>query len=324
MISIVIVNWNTRELLKACLKSIFQQTDKNLIEVIVIDNHSADTSCDMVREEFTDVILIENDRNTGFASANNQGFQMARGKYVLMLNSDTEILDNALEKVLSYAEHNENVGIIGCKLLYPDLRFQNSCFRFPGLLSILLSGTYLSQIFKKSPVFNQDRYGNQEWFKERNVDCVMGSFLFIQKKLLDQVGFLDTDFFMYGEEADLCYRVKKAGYQIRYYPDTHSIHVWGGSQKQSELSAWRYIAITRGILLFISKNKSLLEGYFCSFLTLLFLIPRVVAWALADLLNAARKRTSAVPQLPKAKLGLFLLKVLVKPAVLLTKWEGKK
>jgi len=324
MVSIVIVNWNTKKLLNDCLNSIYQQTDNALIEVIVVDNNSSDNSCAMVKMNYPEVILIQNVQNVGFAAANNQGFEIATGQYILMLNSDTLILDKAIEKVLNYAENNKEVGVIGCKLRYPDMKFQNSCFRFPGMLSVILGATYLSQIFNKSTIFNRDRYGNREWFDENDVNCVMGSFLFVRKKVLEQAGYLDTDYFMYGEEADLCYRIKKLGYKIRFYPDAQIIHIWGGSQKQSEISAWRYEAIRRGILLFISKRKSLAEAYLCSLIMLVFLFPRVFAWALFDAVHGFRRKPNSRPQLPKAKFGLFLIRVLIKPSVLMSKWEGKQ
>lgn len=323
-VSIVIVNWNTIDLLDQCLKSVYQETDKGLIEVIVVDNGSSDDSCQMVKNKYPDVILIENEENRGFAAANNQGFDIARGEYVLMLNSDTIILDRAIEKVLDYAEKNRDAAVVGCKLLHTDMSFQNSCFRYPGILSIVLSATYLSQIFKKSVIFNQDRYGNCEWSAERDVDVVMGSFLFIDRKVLEEVGHLDKDYFMFGEEADLCYRVKKAGYKIRYYPHTEIIHIWAGSQKETNLSAWAYGAVIRGQLLFIAKNKSMFEAYICNFIIMVFLLPRVILWGLHDAFCAIRKKASRSSQFSKGGIVLFLLRVLFRPGTLYSKWHVRK
>ena len=323
IVSLVIVNWNTKDLLDACLKSVYEQTNNQLIEIIIIDNDSSDDSCDMVKVKYPDVILIENDGNSGFSAANNQGFEIARGKYVLMLNSDTVILDNAIGKVLDYAEQNQDVAVLGCKLYYPDMRFQSSCFRFPNIASVFFSATYLSQLFKKSVFFNQDRYGECEWFSEKDVDCVMGSFFFMRKSVLEKVGYLDTNYFMYGEEADLCYRIKRAGWKIRFYPNARIIHVYKGSQKGPESVAWSYIAGICSILLFIAKNKSLIAAYFCNILMLIMLLPRTIIWGGNDLLYSIQNGTCVKRSLLKAKIFRHHFNVLFKPTCVFSKGEGR-
>lgn len=324
LVSIVIVNWNTCDMTRDCLDSVYKQTKKIPFEVIVVDNGSSDNSVEMIKKQFPQAKLIVNENNLGFAAANNQGFEIAQGKYVLMLNSDTIILDNAIEKVAEYAKQNQEIQVIGCKLRFLDMSFQNSCFRFPGIISVLLSATYLAQLFPNSVFFNMERYGNREWDTEKDVDCVMGSFLFIRREVLCKVGYLDTDYFMFAEESDLCYKIKKAGGIIRYYPNAEIIHIWAGSQKETNLSAWAYCAVTRGILLFIAKNKSLIEAYICNFIMLIFLLPRILMWALQDTVNYVKRKNEYKPNLPKSRLIIYYIKVLIWSPSIFNKWEAGK
>ena len=155
-VSIVIVNWNTCDVLKNCIESIYTETKQRTIEVIVVDNASKDDSCEMIRRLFGQVKLIENQENVGFAAATNQGLEISCGEYVLMLNSDTVILNRAIEKTVDFADIHRDAGVVGCRLLYQDGTFQNSCFRFPNLLGLFLTGAYISQLFRKNYVLNRD------------------------------------------------------------------------------------------------------------------------------------------------------------------------
>lgn len=320
-VSVVIVSWNTCSILQNCLQSVYSETAPDLLEVIVVDNGSTDNSCQMVRSRFPDVRLIENTTNVGFAGAANQGFEISQGQYVLMLNSDTVILERAIEKTLDFADDNPDAAVIGCKLLYPDGTFQNSCFRFPGLLGIFLTSTYISQLFRSSYVLNWDRYGCRDWPTFRQVDCVEGSFVLIRRSVLKEVGLLDTDYFMYGEETDFCYRVKKAGWKILYYPNAHIIHIHGGSQKSWADTAWSYRANHRGILLFLCKCRHATAGYVGNILIICFMIPRLFVWTLLDVLASVRHLSSLRRRhVLKAQSLYFHFRALFQPRLLRQKW----
>lgn len=152
-VSVVIVNWNTKELLFDCLISIYEQTHDIEYEIIVVDNGSNDGSAAIVKAEFPRVILIENSENRGFAAANNQGMAIAKGRYVLLLNSDTVILDNAIGRTISFADAYPEAAVVGCRVLNPDKTLQPTCFMFPSLLNMILSSSYLYKLFPKSTFF---------------------------------------------------------------------------------------------------------------------------------------------------------------------------
>ena len=149
-VSIIIVSWNTKDILYDCIKSISSQTWDIDYETIVVDNASTDGSAEMVRKNFPSVILIENSENCGFDAANNQGMTIAKGRYVLLLNSDTIILDNAVSKTVAFADANADAAVVGCRVLNPDRSLQPTCFMFPSVLNMILSSSYLYKIFPEN------------------------------------------------------------------------------------------------------------------------------------------------------------------------------
>jgi GT2 family glycosyltransferase len=322
-ISIGIVNWNTRELLDKCLESIYLQTQSDLFEIVVIDNASKDDSCDMVKTKYPQVKLIINQENLGFAKATNQGFDVSTGDYVLMLNSDTVILDRAIEKTLDFADKNPDSAVVGCKLIYPDGRFQNSCFRFPGFLGIFFESIYLAQLFKNNYLLNWSRYGYQDknWTVPRTVDCVMGCFMLIRHPVLKEVGQLDTDYFIFGEEADFEYRVKKAGYKVTYYPKTQIIHIGGGSQKTLQDIVWSYKAIYRGIFFFLYKWFPI-KAYVSNVIFVIFMLPRLFFWAIFDIKSfLIHKGKFSKQNLLNVSTFKFHLKAIFHPGLFAKKWD---
>jgi GT2 family glycosyltransferase len=156
-VSIIIVNWNTKDLLQNCLRSTLEQAGDVDYEIVVVDNASSDGSAEMVKQIFPQVKLIENTENHGFAAANNQGMAIAQGRYVLLLNSDTVILDNAIAKTVAFADDHPDAAVVGCRVLNPDRTLQPTCFMFPSLLNMLLSTIYLNKLFSKSRFFGRER-----------------------------------------------------------------------------------------------------------------------------------------------------------------------
>lgn len=228
-LSIVIVSWNTKDILDQCLKSVFDETNGISYEIIVIDNASKDGSCEMVKEKYPDVILIENQDNVGFAAANNIGFTHCKGSYVLLLNSDTIVLNGALQKTLQYADQHPEFGVVSCKILNEDLTLQPNCSMYPSLLNSLFFVTGLYSLFPKSKLFGRAAMTWWNYNDEREVQVLKGCFMLVRKEALEQTGPMDERFFMYSEEVDWCYRFSKAGWKLGFYPDTSIVHLGGVS-----------------------------------------------------------------------------------------------
>ena len=250
-LSIVIVSYNVRGLLKECLESIYRTTKYIQFEVYVVDNNSSDGTIQMIEREFPQVKLIANKDNIGFAKANNLAFQKSRGKYILMLNPDTVILQNSLYKIVNYFEQQPNIGAIGCKMLNSDRTLQPSCYNFPTLLEIF--GMYFigSRIFSGLKKFDYD--------KVQEVDFVRGAFLALNKQCLEEIGLLDEKLFMFGEETDLCYRMKQRGWKVIYIPDTVIIHHRGKSTEQ--ISDNMYSQRIRSIIYYFQKNRGKISTF---------------------------------------------------------------
>jgi N-acetylglucosaminyl-diphospho-decaprenol L-rhamnosyltransferase len=225
-VSVIILSWNTRDLLAACLRSVYQTTRDLNLEIIVVDNGSKDDSCEMVRREFPWVRLIENNENVGFARANNQAARAAQGQYIFLLNSDAELQTDSLQIMLALAKKEPKTGIVGAHLLNPDGSFQASHTPFPTLWHEFLILTGLGRAF----------YGR--WFPSRGpelakgaqpVDYVEGAALLIRRDIYLQHNGLDEGYFMYAEEVDLCYSFRKTGWQVWYHPEARILHHGGGS-----------------------------------------------------------------------------------------------
>jgi len=224
-LSIVIVNWNTCALLRACLTSIFRHPPRACFEVIVVDNASSDPSPEMVRGEFPGVILKTNTANLGFAAANNLGSRLATGRFLLFLNSDTEVHASTLSEALSFMELHPETGVLGCRTLNPDGSLQNSACAFPTCLRIFAHVSGLSRFVKLPRRRLHERH--------RHPDYVQGSFLFVSKSVFAQCGGFNEIFFLYGEEVDLCLRLRALGLRIDYHPGIAITHHGGASSRNS-------------------------------------------------------------------------------------------
>jgi len=275
-VSIVIVNWNTRDILQNCLQSVYKHAGDVNFDVIVIDNASIDGSAEMVKKNFPTVTLIENSQNRGFASANNQGISIAKGHYVLLLNSDTLLLDQAIAKVVSFANDNPDAAVAGCRVLNPNRTLQPTCFMFPSLLNMLLSSSYLYKLFPKSKFFGREMM--TWWLRNdaREVDVVTGCFMLIGRKAIEQVGLMDEEFFMYGEETDWCYRFKQAGWKILFTPCAEIIHLHGASTNQ--IKPLMVMQLRGSILLFLKKHRGHFIYALACLLIAIFFILRVPYW----------------------------------------------
>lgn len=252
-LSIGIVNWNTQQLLDQCLQSVYDTMDGLEAEVIVVDNNSSDGSVEMVVEKYPRVRLFALYTNTGFSHANNLAYSRSRGRYFLMLNSDTIVLPGALKVLVEFLREHPEAGVVGCRLLNADGTLQRSCSPFPTPVTELFDALYLSKIFPKSRLFGHFAMSYWDFASAREVDFAGGSCLALRREALEEVGLLDETFFMYSEEADLCYRMKRAGWGVFYTPDASVIHLGGGSSK---------LDVKRTVVeLYRSKHRFMLKHY---------------------------------------------------------------
>jgi len=236
-LSIIIVNYNTYNLTKQTIDSIIGEHHDFNYEIILVDNASSDGSINKLQDEFRNIVItqklriIMNKDNLGFAKANNIGIKFASGKYILLLNSDTVLKENCLEKCIGKIEKDRNIGALGCKVILANGELDHACKR--GFPSPKASLYYFLKLYKR----NELKYGqyNALHLGEDDigeVDCLTGAFMLMPKLIFDKVGGLDEDFFMYGEDIDLCYKIKELGYKILYYPEAQIIHYKGGSSKK--------------------------------------------------------------------------------------------
>jgi len=233
-LSVIIVNWNTRDLLKLCLESIPAKTRRIFYEIIVIDNASSDGSAEMVERDFPEVRLIKNKENRGFGRANNQGLSGAKGKYILFLNSDVAVNEGCLDELFDFMEKNPSVGASSCQLTFPDGSLQHSCRTFPTFKVFFLMLLGFRQLFPRMKMFRDYLMLDWDHGDVREVDQIMGSFMLVRKDVLDGIGSFDERYWMYFEEVDLCLRMKKAGWKIVHYPYVSAIHFLSRSSQQWE------------------------------------------------------------------------------------------
>lgn len=229
-LTIVIVNWNVRDLLRACLTSLRDEGPNT--EIIVVDNASSDGSVEMVRHEFPAVRLIANDHNAGFGAANNQAVRESSSKYVLFLNPDTEARPAAVEHLLAFIDQRPQVACVGAKLLNPDGSVQPSRRAFPRIGTAFVESTMLQRYFGWLPSVRRFYRAELPHDQPQQVDWLVGACLLVRRSALDEVGGFDERFFMYSEEMDLCYRLKQAGYEVWYVPEAEVVHHEGASSAQ--------------------------------------------------------------------------------------------
>jgi len=263
-LSIIIVNYNVKDFLLQCLRSVDLAMSRIAGEVIVVDNHSTDGSVSYLQPLFPHVQFISLKKNLGFARANNMALEKARGEFILFLNPDTLLEERTLEAMLAYMREHPEVGICGCKVLNPDGTLQLACRRsFPTPWASFCKVTGLQSLFPRSRLFAQYNQTFRNPDETYFVDAVSGSFMFARSSALNQSGGFDPDFFMYGEDLDLCYRISQAGWKIAYVPDTSVIHYKGASTNRSsldrvgifydamELFARKHHSSSSGVLLFL-------------------------------------------------------------------------
>ncbi len=252
-LSIVIVSFNTRVLLARCLEAVYA-ADVSSLEVMVVDNASRDDSAQMVREHFPSAHVIQNETNRGFAAATNQGLRLARGRYALLLNSDTKVPQDAFTRMMAFVDQHPMVGVLGPQLLNSDGTLQRTAKRFPGPASALFGRkSILTCWFPNNPFSRAYLLELDETRREPfEADCISGACLLVRREVLEQVGLLDEQFFMYWEDNDWCYRIKAAGWQIYALPTVQVVHYEGQSSR--ERPARRIIAFHASVYRYVCKH----------------------------------------------------------------------
>ncbi|HZO89921.1 MAG TPA: glycosyltransferase family 2 protein [Chthonomonadaceae bacterium] len=252
VLSIAIVNWNTRDLLLGALASIYDAPPAFPFEVIVVDNASSDGSAEAVAARFPQVCLIANSGNEGYARGNNQAMERARGTYILLLNPDVLLPPGGLERAVAFMEQHPEAGALGVRQVHPDGRWQRSVRGFPSPLAVLWELACLSRLFPGSRVFGAYRMTWFDYAHTAEVDQPMGTFLLLRRAVMEQVGLLDEDFPIFFNEVDWCLRCKRAGWKIYFTPDVEIVHYGGASTAQvGAAMAWES---RRSLLRFYAKH----------------------------------------------------------------------
>ena len=281
-LSIIIVSWNVKDLLKKCIKSIYSQTKNISFEVFIVDNKSSDRTVEMLESAFinkpqiySNFNLIANNYNAGFAKANNQGIEKSSGRFILLLNPDTEIIDyDTLEKCVQFMKDNNKCGVLGCKLLNSDNSLQKSVRNFPSFFSQIIVFLKIHNLWPNIKPVRKYYALDFDYSKQSEVDQMMGAFLLTRSRVIDKIGNLDENYWIWFEEVDFCKRSIGAGYTNNYLPDAKIIHHHGQSFRQV-LSYKKQKQMNKSVLYYFKKHHPYFE-----YLTLLLLSPMSLLLAL--------------------------------------------
>lgn len=259
-LSIIIVNWNSADYLMKCIRSIYEETTVLAFEIIVVDNASYDGCAERLAQNYPDVIFIQNRLNSGFAAANNLGASRARGSVLLFLNPDTVILDKAIERMFRKVKALPDVGVAGCRLLNSDGSIQTACVQpIPRLLNQFLDTDVLRSWFPKSPL-----WGNAVLFEKHEapveVEAVSGACMMIRREVFERIGHFSSDYFMYAEDLDLCYKARLAGLRNYHVPDSILVHHGGGSVQKAR-DYFSIVMMRESVYRFLCKTQGLWYGF---------------------------------------------------------------
>jgi len=235
-LSVVILNYNTRDLTLDCLASLMKVKDEISFEIIVCDNGSADGSVEAIARKYPEVVVVENKANLGFAKGNNTARKVVRGKYVLFLNTDTIVNQGVLSKTIQYLKDHPDAGAVTCKLVLADGSLDKDARRsFPTpWVSLTHLALHLDKLFPKSKLFARYWYGYASPDVIQEVDVIQGAYFLTYKKLLDEVDWFSEDYFLDGEDIDLCWKINKKGYKLIYYPEVYILHLKGATKGKNK------------------------------------------------------------------------------------------
>lgn len=296
-LSIVIVNWNTREMTLDCIESVKAGLSASsarpcTYEIILVDNGSEDGSADAIAERVPDAVLLRNKQNRGFAAANNQGIAIAKGRYILLLNSDTLIHGNAIQNSVAYLESADDIGAVGIKALNEDGTTQYTCSPYPSVPYQLAMASGLAKLrslrsLRHFMLLDWDRNS------ERQVDTISGCYLLTRRKVLDQAGLLDEAFFFFGEETDWCRRVRDRGWRLMFSPVGEFTHF--GSVSARKLSYRRDVLLASAKVRLHRKHGGTTSAFVIWLIAAAFNISRAIYWGIRSVVgggDAARQRAA--------------------------------
>jgi hypothetical protein len=289
-LSVVVVSWNTRDDLRACLRSTLDGLAGIAGEVIVVDNASSDGSAEMVAAEFPEVRLVRSPENVGFAGGCNAGLAVAAGRNLLLLNPDTVVVGDVLAATVRYLDDHPEVGALGCRVLDADGSVSPTCFRDPSVLNTFLGVTGLSRL-PWPRWLGRERMTDWHRDRERDVDVVTGCYMAVPRAVVDRVGVLDDGYFFCGEESDWCRAIRRAGLAVRFAPVGDIVHTSGVAGRK--LDHRRQLLLDAGLVRYAHKNDGRLAGRAMWVLRWLFAVTRATGWALVAAVDprpAARRR----------------------------------
>lgn len=282
-LSVIIVSWNAKDYLVKCLHSLIPELVEVDAEIIVVDNFSSDGSSDSIEKTFPAVKLIRNDRNLGFAKANNIGIKASSGEYVCLMNSDIEVKKNCIRCLLEYMDSNTHAGVVGPKTLNIDGTLQRSCFSLPTIWNSLCRVFALDTLFPRSRIFGTRLLTYWPHDEIRSVEALNGCFLLVRRKALDEVGLLDEGFFIYGEDLDWCKRFGDSGWKVVFNPQAEAVHYGGASSSNAPLRF--YLEMHKADLQYWRKHKGLWGEIAYFFILLLHHTLRVLGYALVSFIK---------------------------------------
>lgn len=292
-LSVCIVTYKARDMLKNCLQSLYENSSKLNLEVIVSDNSSEDGTVEMLQQEFPEVYIIKNGRNLGFAKPMNQALRASQGNYALLLNPDTIVLPHAFDRLIDFMGSHPGVGICGPKVLNSDYTLQKPCRRGESRPWAVISYfTGLARLFPKSRFFGEYLMSYKDENETHAVAGVAGSCMLIRRELFDQIGYLDELFFAYQEDADYCHRARQAGWKVYYLPEAQIIHY--GGQGGSRVDPYRSI-IEWHKSYWLYYRKNLASDYFFLF-NWVYYLAMLVKLSSALLINFFRSEKFAGPR----------------------------
>ena len=264
-LSVIIVNYNVKYFLENTVRSLIDTVKDLSYEIIIVDNASRDGSKELIKSKFLEINYIYNESNLGFAKANNLGLKIAKGDYVLILNPDTIVKENSINLLINYLRKNEKTGLVTCKIIGPEGTLDASCHRsFPTIWNSFCHFSGLSKLFHNSKVFASYNLLYLEDDRIAEVDAVSGSFMLLRKKIIDEGILMPEDYFMYGEDIDFCYQIKRSGYKIEYVPISEIVHYRGQSSKKDKIKLRKYFFDSMKI--FVKKNYTSKYSLFFKFI----------------------------------------------------------
>jgi GT2 family glycosyltransferase len=296
-LSVIIVNYNVKHFLEQCLYSVLRAIQSVEAEVIVVDNNSTDGSLQYLEPIFSSVQFIKSKENLGFGKANNLALQSAKGEYILFLNPDTLVPEDCFIKCIHFLESQTKAGALGIRMLDGTGKFLPESKRsFPDTTTAFLKLTSLSSLFPDSPFFNKYALGHLSEKENHKVDVLAGAFMFFKRSAIEKIGGFDEAFFMYGEDIDLSYRCKLAGFDNWYFAESSIIHFKGESAKQGSLN---YVKMFyQAMIIFVNKHyQGKGSGFFRLFLNTAIAVRGTISWfrnSIAGIIKNRPERKSAV------------------------------